>query len=65
MIEAVNVEAMAAAARFAERRASVAAERAADAASATRFFSHGAWRDADVFLREHLSLGAAGRPAPR
>ena len=28
-------------------------------ARATRFFSHGSWREANVFLREALAIGAA------
>ena len=74
VIEAVSVEAVGGAARLAER-ISVAAGRApADVrgrrrstgyrarrqpARATRFFSHGAWREANVFLREALEIGAA------
>ena len=59
VVEAVNVEATGGAARFVER-ARKAPRRAARRrrASATRFFSNGAWREARVYLRENLALGA-------
>ena len=51
--------------RSAARRASPSAPAPIDphapppaAAAQTRFFSHGAWREADVFRREALALGA-------
>ena len=69
-IEAVSAEAVGGAARLVERArraASVAAvaDRVRDQRSrlqparATRFFSHGAWREANVYLREALPIGAA------
>ena len=63
-IEAVSAEAVGGAARLVERtnRASSAAPLVP--ARATRFFSHGAWRKAGVFLREALPVGAeVGGPA--
>ena len=65
-IEAVSVEATGGAARLAERARAprrLATRRAAAArpARATRFFSHGAWRNANVYLRETLPVGAARR----
>ena len=69
-IEAVSAEAVGGAARLVERArraASVAAvaDRVRDQRSrlqparATRFFSHGAWREANVYLRGTLPIGAA------
>jgi 5-oxoprolinase (ATP-hydrolysing) len=59
VIEAVAVEAIGGAARFAERARAIDPAAPPPAPSApTRFFSHGAWREAGVFLREHLALGA-------
>ncbi len=58
-IEAVAVEAIGGAARFAERARAVDPHAPPPAAAAqTRFFSHGAWREAGVFRREALALGA-------
>ena len=62
-IEAVSVEATGGAARLIERaRAPNPSHKAggdARPARATRFFSHGAWRKANVYLRETLPVGAA------
>ena len=62
-IEAVSVEATGGAARLVERaRAPNPSHKAggdARPARATRFFSHGAWRNANVYLRETLPAGAA------
>ena len=57
-IEAVSAEAVVVAARLAEpsRRAEPAAPPVP--ARATRFFSHGRWREANVFLRQALPVGA-------
>ena len=58
-IEAVAVEAIGGAARFAERAGAIDPEAPRPLAAAqTRFFSHGAWREAGVFQREALALGA-------
>ena len=58
-IEAVAVEAIGGAARFAERSGALDPSAPPPAAAAkTRFFSHGAWRDASVFRRAALALGA-------
>jgi 5-oxoprolinase (ATP-hydrolysing) len=61
VIEAVSVEAVGGAARLAERTSVVGrAQRARlQPARTTRFFSHGGWREANVFLREALAVGAA------
>jgi 5-oxoprolinase (ATP-hydrolysing) len=59
VIEAVNVEAVGGAARFAERARPVAAAAAPVAERQTRFFSNGAWREAGVFLRGNIPLGAS------
>ncbi len=60
-IEAVSAEATGGAARLTERsRAPLPlAGKDTTPARATRFFSHGAWREANVYLRETLPLGAA------
>src|SRR5260370_20047318 len=70
-IEAVSAQAIGGAARFAERarraiarrktgddRRLTASELAFTPARTTRFFSHGAWRKANVHRREALPLGA-------
>ncbi|MGA2492772.1 MAG: hydantoinase B/oxoprolinase family protein [Roseiarcus sp.] len=58
-IEAVAVEAIGGAARFAERAGAIDPHAPAPTpAVRTRFFSRGAWRDAGVFRRETLALGA-------
>ncbi len=59
VIEAVNVEATGGAARFSERARPIATTAAPSPERAARFFSNGAWRDAAVFVRENIPLGAA------
>ncbi len=68
VIEAVSAEAVGGAARFGERArpappVDAVADRAQRArlqpARATRFFSNGAWREANVYLREALPIGAS------
>jgi len=65
VIEAVSAEAVGGAARLAERTVDAVADRVGRAqrarlqpTRATRFYSHGAWREANVFLREALAVGA-------
>jgi len=58
-IEAVSAEAMGGAARLSEKSAHAQASRPPASARRTRFFSHGAWREADVYLREALTAGAS------
>jgi 5-oxoprolinase (ATP-hydrolysing) len=58
VIEAVSAEAVGGAARFSERALFVAPAGVPAPARRTRFFSNGAWREAGVFLREALPLGA-------
>jgi 5-oxoprolinase (ATP-hydrolysing) len=58
VIEAVSVEAVGGAARLAERTHPLASSAPPIPARATRLYSHGAWRNANVFLREALSVGA-------
>ncbi len=57
-IEAVSVEAVGGAARLAERSRRATPTAPPAPARATRFFSHGAWREANVYLREALPVGA-------
>ena len=53
VVEAVAVEAIGGAARFAERAGAIDPHAPPPVpAVRTRFFSHGAWRDAGVFQRE-------------
>ncbi len=59
VIEAVSVEAVGGSARLAERAYPAPSSAPPVPARATRFFSHGAWREADVFLRGALAVGAA------
>ncbi len=68
MIEAVSVEAVGGAARFSEhaRAVDAAADRVSRSqrsrlkpARTTKFFSRGAWCEANVYLRETLPIGAA------
>ena len=59
VIESVSAEAVGGAAPFAERAHPAAAGAHVVPARTTRFFSHGAWREANVFLREALPIGAA------
>ncbi len=63
VIEAVSAEAVGGAARFAERARPATAEPSVVPARATRFFSEGAWREANVYLREALPIGALRRRA--
>ena len=65
VIEAVSVEAVGGAARLVERTVAALDERAQrgprprlQPARATRLFSHGAWRETNVFSREALFVGA-------
>ena len=58
VVEAVNVEASGGAASFAERARKVGASVRPKPERQTRFFSNGAWREARVYLRERLALGA-------
>ena len=65
VIEAVSVEALGGAARLVERTVAALDERGQrgprprlQPARATRLFSHGAWREANVFSREALFVGA-------
>ena len=59
-IEAVSAEAVGGAARLAERtrRAESRSRPARAGPRAPDFFSHGAWREANVYLRETLPVGA-------
>jgi 5-oxoprolinase (ATP-hydrolysing) len=57
-IEAVSVEAIGGGARLVERTRQAASTAPPVPARATRFFSHGRWRKANVFLREALPAGA-------
>ncbi|HEY1779003.1 MAG TPA: hydantoinase B/oxoprolinase family protein [Roseiarcus sp.] len=58
VIEAVSAEAVGGAARLAERTHRSEPPAPPVPARATRFFSHGGWRNANVFLREALGAGA-------
>ena len=58
VVEAVNVEATGGAARFDEPAGEPTATGAPAPERAARFYSSGAWREAQVYLREHLALGA-------
>jgi 5-oxoprolinase (ATP-hydrolysing) len=58
-IEAVSAEAVGGAGRLAERTRRAKPGVAFAPARAIRFFSHGAWREASVYLRETLPIGAA------
>ena len=57
-IEAVSAEATGGAARLTERSRRVTSGAPPEPVRATRFFSHGAWRKANVYLRETLPAGA-------
>jgi 5-oxoprolinase (ATP-hydrolysing) len=57
-IEAVSAEAVGGAARLIERTRRARQAPPLAPSRATRFFSHGAWRNANVFLRERLPVGA-------
>ena len=58
VIEAVSVEAVGGAARIVERIHPTPSTAPSIPARATRFFSHGGWREANVFAREALHVGA-------
>ena len=58
VIEAVSTEAVGGAARFFERALPIAAATATPSRE-TQIFSKGAWRKADVYLREQLTAGAS------
>jgi 5-oxoprolinase (ATP-hydrolysing) len=58
-IEAVSVEAVGGAARLVERTYPKPSPAPPVPARATRLFSHGAWREANVYLREALAIVAA------
>ncbi|MGD1037329.1 MAG: hydantoinase B/oxoprolinase family protein [Roseiarcus sp.] len=58
VVEAVNVEATGGAARFSERARPIRSVAAPTQEGAARFFSNGAWRNAEVFVREKIPLGA-------
>ncbi len=63
-IEAVSAEASGGAARFLERAGRLTRNRAAKPERGARFFSGGRWREARIFLREAMPLGArANGPA--
>ena len=57
-IEAVSAEAVGGAGRLSERTRRAEPGVPFAPARATRFFSHGAWREANVYLRETLPVGA-------
>jgi 5-oxoprolinase (ATP-hydrolysing) len=59
VIEAVSAEAVGGAARFAERTRPVPSGAAVTPLRETQIFSKGAWRKANVVLRESLAVGAA------
>ncbi len=59
VIEAVSAEAVGGAARFSERARKPVADKSFAPARTTRFFSKGAWRQANVYLRETLPIGAS------
>ena len=59
VIESVSAEAVGGAARFSERARPAAADVGVVPARRTRFFSKGIWRDANVYLREALPIGAS------
>ena len=58
VVEAVNVEATGGAASFDEPAGEPTATGAPTPERPARFYSNGAWREAQVYLREHLALGA-------
>ncbi len=57
VIEAVSAQAIGGAVRFAERAKMAASLAMPKPARATRFFSKGAWREANVYLRDELQVG--------
>jgi 5-oxoprolinase (ATP-hydrolysing) len=58
VMEAVSAQAIGGAARVAERARRARPVTPFAPARATRFFSHGAWHEAHVYLREALPIGA-------
>ena len=58
-IEAVSAEAIGGAARLAEGARRAQPDVPLAPARAAQFFSHGAWREANVYLRETLPIGTA------
>ncbi len=58
VIEAVNVEAIGGAAPFDERAQPIGEAASPSPERASRFFSNGAWREANVYLRQNIPLGA-------
>ncbi len=63
VVEAVSAEAVGGAARFAERTRPIPKSAAVTPLRETQIFSKGAWRKANVVLRESLAVGAAPRRA--
>ena len=59
VIEAVSAEAVGGGARFAERTLGVGKGGRIVPVRVTRIFSRGTWRDANVYLRESLPIGAS------
>ncbi len=58
VIEAVNVEAIGGAARFDETAQPIEEAASPSPERASRFFSNSAWREANVYLRRNIPLGA-------
>jgi 5-oxoprolinase (ATP-hydrolysing) len=58
VVEAVSVQASGGAASFAERARKAGAILRPKPERKTRFFSNGGWREARVYLREHMALGS-------
>ncbi|HEY1944360.1 MAG TPA: hydantoinase B/oxoprolinase family protein [Roseiarcus sp.] len=58
VIEAVNVEAIGGAAPFDERAQAIGEAASPSPERTSRFFSNGAWREANVYLRQNIPLGA-------
>jgi 5-oxoprolinase (ATP-hydrolysing) len=58
VFESVHAEAHGGGARFNERAGSTTAPPLSVPRQRARFFSHGGWREANVYLREDLALGA-------
>ena len=58
VFESVHAEAHGGGARFAERASPVETAPLSVPRERTRFFSHGEWREANVYVRDDLALGA-------
>jgi 5-oxoprolinase (ATP-hydrolysing) len=58
VVEAVSVEAVGGGAKFSERAGKATRGRLPAPARRTRFFSAGAWHDANVYTRDQLKIGA-------